>query len=264
MRVMNIFWALVLGTTQGLTEFFPVSSSAHLYLLPWMFGFPYPGLAFDIALHAGTLLAILIAFMLDWKVMAKAVFIKEKSFEKKLVLFLILTSIPGAIFGYLLEERATNVFRTPLLTATVLLIFGAILLVVDKYSRGEKELKDMTATRAFLVGLSQAIALIPGVSRSGATVTASRALGFNRETAVKYSFLAAAPIIFGATIFGLRNVSISELTSINWAFGFLASLISSYLAMKFLLKYVAKHDFKIFVWYRVILALIVLLIFLGR
>lgn len=261
---MNIFWALILGIVQGITEFFPVSSSAHLSLTPWIFKFPDPGLAFDIALHAGTLLAIIVAFWLDFKIMAKAVFLKESSFEKKMVLFLAVTSIPGALFGYLLEERAETVFRTPLLTAIVLLIFGVLLFAVDTYLPAKEKLEKMNLGKSLAIGLSQALAIIPGVSRSGATITAGRALGFTREAAVKYSFLAAAPIIFGATVFGLRKVAPTDLFSSFWIIGFTASLVSSFWAMKFLMKYVRDNNFNIFIWYRVLLAAVILTIYFLR
>lgn len=261
---MNIYWAAILGVIQGITEFFPISSSAHLSLTPWIFNFTDPGLAFDIALHAGTLIAIIIAFWLDFRVMAKAFFVKETSFEKKMVYFLVITSVPGAIFGYLLEDKAATIFRTPLLTASVLLIFGLVLYAVDKYLPAKEKIEKMNAPKSLLIGFSQAIAIIPGISRSGATITAGRALGFTRETAVKYSFLAAMPIILGATVYGLRKVALTDLTSLTWLVGFGTALVSSLWAMKFLLKYVQKNNFNVFVWYRIALALVILIIYLAR
>jgi undecaprenyl-diphosphatase len=260
---MNIFWAAFMGIIQGLTEFFPVSSSAHLTLAPWVFNFPDPGLSFDIALHAGTFFAILIALWLDWKVMVRALLLKKPSFEKKMIIFLITTSIPGAIFGYLLESKAETIFRAPLLIAATLAVFGLILFLVDKYLPDRDEIKKMTYEKSFLIGLSQALAIIPGVSRSGATITAGRILGFNRETAVKYSFLAALPIIFGASVFGLRKVPFSDLLSIPWLVGFLAALISSIFAMKFLLRYVKKNNFN-FVWYRLAISALIVILIITR
>lgn len=262
---MNVFWAIILGIIQGLTEFFPISSSAHLTLTPWIFNFPDPGLSFDIALHAGTFFAIITAFWLDFKVMAKALTIKESSFEKKMVLFLLLTSIPGAVFGFLLEDKAETIFRSPVLVASALLVFAGILWAVDKYAPKKDEVEAMTPLKSFLIGLSQALAIIPGVSRSGATITAGRALGFSRQTAAKYSFLAAAPIIFGASVYGLRKVPMGELLSLNWVLGFAAAFFSSIWAMRFLLRYVKDKNYDIFVWYRIAFAaLIFLLIILGR
>lgn len=260
---MNLFWAVILGGVQGLTEFFPVSSTAHLVLFPWIFKFSDPGLAFDIALHTGTFLAILFALKNDWVSLAKSVLDKKMTFERRLIVFLLLTSIPGAILGYLLEEKAKTVFRAPMIIAGTLVFFGVALWGVDKMTKKQEKIEKMNATSAFLIGISQAVAIIPGVSRSGATITAGRVLGFSREAAVKYSFMAALPIIFGATVFGLRNASVAEITSTNWVLGFLASLIASFVAIKFLLYYVKKYDFSIFLYWRLALAAVVIfLIFL--
>jgi len=258
--VMNLLWAVILGGVQGLTEFFPVSSTAHLVLFPWMFKFSDPGLSFDIALHTGTFLAILFALKNDWISLAKSIFDKKMTFEKKLIGLLLLTSIPGAIFGYLLEDKAGTVFREPMIIAGTLVFFGVVLWGVDKMIKKQEKIEKMNASSAFLVGISQAIAIIPGVSRSGATIAAGRALGFSREAAVKYSFMAALPIIFGATVFGLRNVNVAEIISTNWVLGFVASLIFSFFAIKFLLYYVKKYDFSIFLYYRIALAFIVILL----
>jgi undecaprenyl-diphosphatase len=261
---MNIFWAAIMGAVQGLTEFFPVSSSAHLTLFPWVFNYTDPGLSFDIALHAGTLIAIIIALRSDFSGMIKALFIKKVTFEKKMILFLLITSIPGAIFGYLLEDRAKTIFRAPLLTASVLLIFGVIMWLTDKYADDKNNMEAMSIKKSFIIGLAQAVAIIPGVSRSGATITAGRMLGFTREAAVKYSFLAAAPIIFGAAVFGLRNVPQADILSLPWVIGFIAALLSSLWAMKFLIKYVRNNNFNVFVWYRITLAIVIVLIYLWR
>lgn len=260
---MNIFWAIFLGLVQGLTEFFPVSSSAHLALFPYIFKFPDPGLAFDVALHAGTLLAILFALWRDWVALLKGL-IKKDASSKKLILFILITTIPGALAGYLFEERIATVFRAPLLNAGLLLVFGLILWFVDNRSPQRLKVKDMNASKALTVGLSQALALVPGVSRSGATITAGRALGFDRESAVKYSFMAALPIIAGATVFGLRDIAPSTLFSPLWIVGFLASTASSLWAIKFLTKYVKNHNFNLFLYYRVGLAGLVFLLYLIR
>lgn len=260
---MNFFWAIILGVVQGLTEFFPVSSSAHLTLFPWIFKFEDPGLAFDIALHAGTFFAILFALMRDFLAMAKSFFKKESLFEKKLIGFLALTSIPGAVFGYFLEDQAATTFRSPLLVAFTLLAFGMILWFVDHKIKKNEKIEKMTAKKSFFIGLSQALAIIPGVSRSGATITAGRALGFSREAAVRYSFLAALPIIFGATAFGLRNVSFSEFTSTSWILGFLSAFISSFLAIKWFLVFSKKKNFDTFVYYRVTFALVIIFLILA-
>ncbi len=261
---MNIFWALILGIIQGLTEFFPVSSSGHLVVLPYIFKFQDPGLTFDIALHAGSLIAIFVALFADWKGLILSIFDKTKKFEHKLILFLVITSIPGALVGYFLEDKANTLFRNPLIVASTLLFFGLLLWGVDICIKNINKIENMTILKSFLVGLSQAVAIIPGVSRSGATITAGRALGFSREASVKYSFLAAAPIIFGATIFGLRDVSTVEIFSSTWILGFSAAFISSFFAIKFLTKYVKNHNLNIFLWWRVALSLLIIILYFMR
>jgi undecaprenyl-diphosphatase len=253
-----------MGLMQGLTEFFPISSSAHLTLLPWIFKFPDPGLSFDIALHAGTLVAIIIALWTDWTSLAKGLLGKNKE-SWQLFGFLLLTSIPGAIFGVLLESKAESAFRAPLLIAFNLVFFGIVLWAIDKYMANEKTIKKMTWLDSLGIGLAQAFAIIPGVSRSGATITMGRTLKFKRDEAVKYSFMAAMPIIAGASLFGLRHATASEIISPPWIFGFLAAIVSSIWAMKFLLKYVKTNNFNVFVWWRFGLAALVLaLTFIRR
>lgn len=252
-----------MGVVQGLTEFFPVSSSAHLTLLPWVFKFPDPGLSFDIALHAGSLVAVVIALWAEWMILLKGVIKKDKN-SWKLVGFLAVTSIPGAIFGALFDKQAETVFRAPLLIAFNLVVFGIILWAVDKYAEKKKTIGKMGWLDSLFVGLSQALAIIPGVSRSGITITTGRALKFVREDAVKYSFMASAPIIGGAALFGLRHVQASELLSAVWVAGFLAALVSSVWAMKFLLKWVKTNNFNIFVWWRFALAALVIILTLVR
>lgn len=260
---MATFWAIILGLLQGVTEFFPVSSSAHLTLLPWIFNFPDPGLSFDIALHLGTLIAILIALWADWLALAQGLLKKDKK-SWRLVGFLLLTSIPGAIFGVLLESKAESAFRAPLLIAFNLVFFGIILWAADTYFAREKKMTDMKWPDALAIGLAQAVAIIPGVSRSGATITTGRALKYTREDAVKYSFMAALPIIAGAALFGLRHATAGEILSLPWVAGFLAAIISSIWAMKFLLKYVKTNNFNVFVWWRFALAALVVILFLIR
>ena len=260
---MNIIWAIIMGGLQGITEFFPISSSAHLALLPWFFGFTDPGLTFDIALHFGTLVAIIIALWADWLDLAKGIITFQK---KSLTLFgfLLLTSIPGAIFGVLLEDQAKTIFRAPLLIAVNLVVFGVILWAADRYFERIKGIKTMKWSDSLLIGLAQGLAIIPGVSRSGATITAGRGLKFKREEAVKYSFMAALPIILGASIFGLRHATMSEIVSLPWIFGFLAAVASSVWAMKFLLKYIKTNNFNVFVWWRFGLAALVIFVTLIR
>lgn len=257
-------WSIILGLIQGLTEFFPVSSSGHLALLPYIFEFRDPGLSFGIALHAGTFLAILFALKEDWFKIINSVLGLKKDKETKLLGYLMITAIPGGILGVLFEEKAETVFRNPLLIAFALIFFGLILFAVDKWTTKTDTIDKINGKRALIVGVSQALALIPGVSRSGATITAGRATGFSREAAVRYSFMAALPIIGGASIYGLRDVPLDTLFSLNWMVGFVASFVSSFIAIRVLLSFVKKHTLNIFLYWRLVLGVLIILIYLLR
>jgi undecaprenyl-diphosphatase len=261
-------WAAVLGLLQGIAEFLPISSSAHLTLVPWAFGFQhaYPMLdsvQFDIALHAGSAVAILIALWGDWASLAKGV-VKRDREKLRLAGFLLLTSVPGAVFGVLLEEKAQVAFRAPWLIGCTLIVFGVLLWAVDRFARCDDPFEKMTWGRAAWIGLAQAAAIVPGVSRSGATITAGRFLGLSREAIARYSFMAALPIIAGGAVFGLRHVALSELLSLDWVLGFSAAFLSSIVLMRWMLAYVRNHSFALFMWYRVALGVGVIALFLIR
>lgn len=260
---MSPIWAVILGIVQGFTEFLPISSSAHLALLPWVFRFTDPGLAFDIALHAGSFFAILIALWPDWVTLVKQA-VGGDAFSRRFVGFLVVTSVPGAIFGFLLEDKAATVFRAPWLIGTTLILFGALLWAVDRFVTREDSMEKMTWLRAALIGLAQALAIVPGVSRSGATITAGRAVGLSRVATAKYSFMAALPIIGGAAVFGLRHVAAVQLLSLDWVLGFVAAGISSVIAMRFLLKWLQTRSFAIFAVYRIVVGVLVIALFVVR
>lgn len=264
---MTILQALILGLVQGITEMLPISSSGHLVVVPYIFKFEDPGLAFSVALHIGTLLALVLYFWKDWLKIIKDVFTifktrKVETFEQKLAGFLILASIPGAVFGFFLEDLAETTFRNPLIIVFTLSILGALLLFADR-KENKKTLKEMKTKNAFAIGLAQSLALIPGVSRSGITMTAGLFSGFKREDAAKFSFMMSAPIIAGAGLLKLDDIAASD---INAAFivGFIASAVSSLLAIGFLLNYVRKHRFAIFAYYRFALAALILLLIIIR
>lgn len=275
-------WAVILGLVQGVAEFLPISSSAHLTLIPWIFGIQhtYPILdtvQFDIALHAGSFLAIVVALWSEWVALARGAMQGNRA-DLRFVGFLLVTSIPGAIFGVLLEQKVQTVFRAPWLIGGSLIVFGVLLWAVDKYAptTGEMVADDTSGTahhepvdsitwfKAAMVGLAQAAAIVPGVSRSGATMTAGRALGLSREATAKYSFMAAAPIILGGALFGLRHVPLHELVSLDWVLGFSAAAIASLVLMRWMLSYVRHHTFTIFMWYRVALGVFVIALYLLR
>lgn len=266
---MTNFQALVLGLIQGLTEFLPISSSAHLALAPWFFGWQDPGLAFDVALHFGTLLAVLWFFRKEWaQLIAAVVSIVRKrrveTVEEKRVIFLILATIPGAIGGLLLEEKAETVFRAQALTATALIVMGAILWAADRFSRMTRDLTTMRWLDALLIGIAQVVALVPGVSRSGSTITAGRILGFNRESAAVFSFLMSMPITAAAIVLKGPEVLRESGLSAPLIIGVVSAALSSWLAIAVLLRYVARHSYGIFALYRVVLGVVVLALLYAR
>jgi undecaprenyl-diphosphatase len=270
---MNIFTAAIFGIIQGATEFLPVSSSAHLALAHYFFGAEEAGLTFDVALHLGTLLAILIYFRSDFWEIGKAVLglNREREEEKRLrgmALYICLATIPGVVAGLLLGEAAEKYFRHPALVAAVLAGAGLLLLLADQAGKRVRDFGKISMIDALLIGLSQACAIIPGVSRSGATITCALALGLTRQAAIRFSFLLSAPIIFGAGIYKLPEIIAQGLNGGQgalFATGFLASALSGYLFISFLMQYIRARSFAIFAYYRFLLAAVVFIaLFLQR
>lgn len=266
---MTIFQAIILGLIQGLTEFLPISSSAHLSLTPVIFGWDPPGLAFDVALHTGTLVAVLWFFRKEWiQLVQAALGIMRKrrveSIEEKRVIFLIVATIPGAIGGLLLEEKAETVFRTPALTAVMLIVMGIILWATDRFTSQKRPLGQMRWVHALLIGIAQVVALVPGVSRSGSTITAARALHFDRQSAAIFSFLMSMPITAAAIIMKGREVMMQGDLGVQVFVGVVSAAISSWLAISVLLKYVSSKSYGIFALYRVIVGVAVLVFLYMR
>ncbi len=246
---MTVFQALILGVVQGVGEFLPISSSAHLVLVPWLFGWQYAGLTFDVALHTGTLISVAAFFWRDWLDLAKEAFYWKSKTKGRLFWLIIIATLPGVTAGFILEEKAETVFRTPALIGIMLVIMGIILYLADIKMPSKKGLYDITLVDGLLIGLSQAFAIIPGVSRSGVTMTAGRLLKVERESSARFSFLLSTPIIVGAAVLKLGKISPAD---INAAFltGVISSAVVGFLSIGFLLKYLTKHSFGIFAWYR--------------
>jgi len=266
---LSVFQALVLGLIQGLSEFLPVSSSAHLTLAPWLFGWPDPGLAFDVALHVGTLVAVLAFFQAQWIALIAAAWNivvrrRVETEEERRVIFLIVATIPGAIAGLALEKYAESTFRDPKLIAIVLIVMGIVLWAVDRVAPQERPLAAMRWTDALMIGLAQMFAIVPGVSRSGSTITAGRALRLTREGAAVFSFLMSMPIIAAASILKVPHVLKSEGLSLPLVVGVLASAISGWLAITVLLRFVVRRSYGVFAVYRIVVGVIVLLIAYSR
>jgi undecaprenyl-diphosphatase len=245
--------AIILGAIQGLTEFLPVSSSAHLRLVPWLFGWNDPGLAFDVALHLGSLLALLIYYWRYWLEMALSLVRKDPG-ARRLLALLTVASVPGAIIGVLLEKQAETVFRSPLLIACAMAVLGVVLWAADAMAAQRSKMPDLRLTDALLIGLSQALAIVPGVSRSGATITMARIIGVERQDAANFSFLMATPIIAGAGMFEARKI---VHTGINLVLisGFASSAVFSLLAVAALVSFVRTRTYEAFAWYRIVAAI---------
>lgn len=260
----EILQALILGIVQGLTELLPISSSAHLNLIPWIFYWDIPE-SFDVALHFGTLLAIVMFFFKDWLKLVeggyKQVIKKEKSFEGKMFWYLVAATIPGGAIGFLLDHFiGDSLGKMPLLIAMALIVMGIVLYLVDKNAPTKTDYEHMSFKQTFLIGFSQALAFIPGVSRSGVTMTTGRLMGVDRESTAKYSFLLSTPIVFGATLYKFKDF----VFNIPFFVGVLASFIVGIIVIKFLLEYLKKGSFKIFAIYRVILGLGIIGLYIIR
>jgi len=260
---MSVFEAIVLGLVQGATEFLPVSSSAHLALTPWLFGWKPQGLAFDVSLHIGTLAAVLWYFRDQWAALVRSTLSlvrkrRAETEEEKRVLFLALATVPGAVAGLLLEDYAETVFRSPKIIGVTLIVLGLLLWWVDHTVSRGRELGTMRWTDALAIGLAQCCALVPGVSRSGSTMTAGRALGFSRPSAAVFSFLMSMPITLAAVLLKTPDAIRAEGLSAALVAGVLASAVSGWLAISVLLKLVARRGYGIFAVYRVLLGVVVL------
>jgi len=268
---VTILQAAILGLVQGLGEFLPISSSAHLIVTPWLFGWQDPGLGFDVALHWGTLLAVVAYFRNDiwllakgfWHSLFKSTRNLQENIYQKLSWLLIIASVPGAIIGKLLETKAETVFRNPLLVAITMSSFGIVILIVDWLGKKNKNLDKITKLDALIIGVSQALAIIPGVSRSGATMSAGLALHFKRADAARFSFLMSIPITFGAGLAKIQDFGVG-VTPAQLAVGFITASVFGFLSIKYLLKYISHHNFSLFVWYRLAFAAFIIIVYFVR
>ncbi|MGC2492271.1 undecaprenyl-diphosphatase UppP [Candidatus Binatus sp.] len=261
--MFSVFQAIALGIVQGLTEFLPVSSSGHLILVPWLLKWQEdPGLAFDVVLHLGTLLALVVFYWREWLEMAMSL-VNGDRVRRRLLLLLIVASIPGAIIGVLLEKQAETIFRSPVLIAITLATLGLILWAADAFGSKKRRIDDLTFVDAIVIGFSQALAIIPGVSRSGATITTARFLGIERADAANFSFLMATPIIAGAGLHEAHKAFNAGVTpQLGWGFG--ASAVFGLIAIVWLLNYVRTNTYRPFAIYRIMLAAVVVAVALAR
>ena len=292
---MQIIQTIILGLVQGLTEFIPISSSAHLVIVPWLFGWDDPlfrSLGFDVALHLGTLTAVVAFFWKDWVRLVGAWFKSVgrlrigthlevgKDPDRRMAWYILAACVPGGVAGVLFEGRIEELFHpkgSPILgpsmiaMAVIIAILGGLLLLADSLAKHERELGSMRWRDALVIGLSQALAIFPGVSRSGATITAGLALGFERESAARFSFLLSAPIIAGAgakSLYefarGLGQAGTESAGLSLIALGFAVAAASGFFCIKLLLGFLQKHTAKAFVFYRWALAVLIAIVALVR
>ncbi|MGA2506689.1 MAG: undecaprenyl-diphosphatase UppP [Chitinispirillaceae bacterium] len=286
---MLFIQSIILGIVQGLTEFIPISSSAHLIIVPWLFGWNDPvlkSLSFDVALHLGTLLAVLSFFATDWVRLLRAgvaSLVERKvgdDFDRRFAWLLVIGCIPGGIVGVIAESKITKLFHQPnspihvhaiIAMAVIIALLAAVMFTADRMAKHVRGIKAVTFKDTLIIGLAQACAIFPGVSRSGATITAGLAMGFEREAAARFSFMLSAPIIAGAGMKSLLELykvfKTGALTSAElmlFPIGFVTSAVTGYLCIKFLLRFLQRNSTDVFVYYRWMLALVIVIVALVR
>lgn len=270
---MDIFRAIILGIVQGLSEPLPISSSAHLLLLPWILNWPEHSLTFDVALHGGTALAILVYFWRDWLELIGAFFasLRDRSlsgdYHRRLVWYIVVASIPAALAGLLFESTIEEILREPVIVAPLLMIMGIVLLIADRTSSHSRSLSEIRLSDAVIIGLAQTLALVPGVSRSGITITMGLFRQMNRADAARFSFLMSGPIVMGAFLYkmlGLLRKGLPEGEATAFVVGIVVAALVGYGAIRFLLGYVQKNSFNLFIYYRLAFGGIILGLLLFR
>jgi undecaprenyl-diphosphatase len=284
---MPIYQAIVLAIVQGLTEFLPVSSTAHLWLVPWILKWKDPGLTFDVALHAGTLVAVLLYFWRYWLEMikmvlgiggggadmatrgdvpAKAGAITLLGENRQLFWFLVIATIPGGIAGVLFERAADEQLRSPFVVGSALIIVALMMWAGERVGSESHNLGQVNLLDSIIVGVAQAFAVIPGVSRSGSTMTAGLFRGMNRETAARFSFLLSTPLIAGACLkkgWEIHHTGLAADMRMPFLLGIIVSAVVGYAVIAVLIRYLERRTFAVFVVYRVILGVILLAVGWG-
>jgi undecaprenyl-diphosphatase len=272
---MPLLHAIVLGIVQGLTEFLPISSSAHLIVIPWILGWEDGGLTFDVALHAGTLVAVVLFFFRDWvQIIAQGFGLRigrdpALAKNRSLLWLLAAGTIPGAIAGFLFEKQADAALRSPYIIATAAIVVGLIMWLADSSGRKQKDISHVSIVDALTIGFAQALAIIPGVSRSGVTISAGLFRNFDRSAAARFSFLLSTPIIAGACakkFWDLHKHEGGLPPDMHTAFvaGIIASAITGCITIAFFLNFLRRRSLSLFVWYRIIFGIIVIALALYR
>src|SRR3954449_574888 len=261
---MSPFHAIVLGIVQGLTEFLPISSSGHLRIVPAVLGWGDPGAAFTAVIQLGTMAAVLLYFRADlWRIaVAWLRSLRDPSvrgdLDARMGWYIILGTIPISILGLAFKDPIETKFRNLELIGTTLIVFGFVMLAAEAVSKRDRPLREITARDGLLIGLAQALAVLPGVSRSGATISAGLFLDFDRAAAARYSFLLSVPAVVLSGLFELRHAGEGNLPIAATALGTVPAFITGYLSIAFLLRYLAHHTIGVFVAYRVGLGALVI------
>jgi len=267
---MDLLQAAVLGAVQGLSEFLPISSSGHLIMVPFLFGWPPHSQAFDLALHLGTLIALLWYFWADWLRLIRGFFgglvsaaVRREDPSWRMALLVLLGSIPAGLIGIVLEQPIETLLRSPVINAVLLIVFGLVLYVVDRIASLKRSMDELRWLDALTMGLAQALALAPGVSRSGITLSAGLLRGLDRPTAARFSFLMSGPIIAAAAVFKLREgIPGDEMAAA--LVGMATAAIFGFLSIGFLLRYLQRNSLLIFVIYRVLFGALVIVVAFAR
>src|ERR687885_1132724 len=261
---MDAFQAIVLGIVQGLTEFLPISSSGHLRIVPAFFGGDDPGAAFTAVVQIGTMAAVLLYFRRDlWRIVVAWVRSlrdreERRTLDARLGWYIILGTIPISVLGLAFKNPIETEFRSLTLIGTTLIAFGLVMLLAEKASRRERELDSLTVRDGVVIGCAQALALVPGVSRSGATISAGLFLNFDRTAAARYSFLLSVPAVVLSGLFELRHAGEGNLPVGATALATLLAFVTGYASIAFLLRYLARHSIAVFVAYRLALGALVI------
>jgi len=265
---MPLYQAIILAIVQGLTEFFPVSSSAHLIVIPEFLHWDDGGLVFDVALHAGTLAAILIYFFRDWvQVIANGLGFsygasRPDERSRSLLWYLIIATIPGALAGWKWDKYAEHAWRSPYIIGTAAILVAIYMAIADRRGEEKTGLDSLTLSNVIVIGIAQAFAIVPGVSRSGSTIATARLFHLEREAAARFSFLLSAPLIGGAALKKFYDVhkegGLPPGMVVPYAVGILVSAIVGLLVIAFFLQYLRRNSLAVFVWYRIIFGIIVI------
>jgi undecaprenyl-diphosphatase len=265
---MPLLQIIVLAIVQGLTEFLPISSTAHLYLTSWLLGWNVESLTFDIALHIGTLLAVLVYFFRDWlQIITQGLGMNygrdpELKHNRALLWLLVIATIPVGVFGLLFNKQAETTWRNPIVMAIMLIGIGVLMWAADRSSKRERDLATVTAADALTIGAAQALAIVPGTSRSGITITAGLFRNLNREAAARFSFLLSTPAIAGAAAKAVKDLfkegGIPPDMRLTFVLGIAISAVTGMLVIAWLLRYLRRNTLIFFVYYRIIFGIIVL------